>query len=131
MVCIQAVFILMQSIHSRHKKLEHLACKRLEFIRQIAELAYVYSHDTDLFYRKICGMMHIEELKKKLVIDFNLESKKHRLLRKEDSLSQDDVEFYYLIKNDFNTRELSVIFGHRNPKSIYVKKCRLMKKIRK
>lgn len=126
-----AVWALVKLIRQSSLKAEYLACKRLEFIRQIAELTYMYGYNTDVFYRKICEMMHLDELKKNSVMDFNFELEKYRFLKKMDDLSMDDAEFYCLIKSGFSTRELSIIFGHGNPKSIYVKKCRLMKKINK
>lgn len=125
------ILVTVKLIQQSSLKAECLAYKRLEFIRKIAELAYMYGYNTDVFYRRICETMHLEELKKNSVMDFNFEMGKHRFLKRMDDLSMDDAEFYCLIKSGFTTRELSIILGHRNPKSIYVKKCRLMKKIKK
>jgi len=108
---------------ARHQKLAH---NRLELMRKIIEMSYVYEPRKDVFHRKVCDLVRISELKRHLIVDFESYCKRHAHL----PLSKSDLEFCCLLEAGFSHKELSIIYSHTNEHSIYVKKARIMKKLK-
>ena len=105
---------------------QELAENRLALLRRIIELGYTHEPCKDLFYKKVCDLVSIEELKRHPVVDFEA----YREFHSQVPLSKDDLEFYCLLEAGFLPRELSIIYGHANPVSVYVKKHRIMSKLK-
>ncbi|GHV01684.1 hypothetical protein FACS1894159_09870 [Bacteroidia bacterium] len=109
-----------QTIHRQ------LADNRLELLRHIIELSYVHKPRKNLFYDKVCEMVHISELKRRNIIDFDAAKTSSCDL----PLRGKDLEFFCLLQEGFTQRELSVVYDMSNPHSIYVKKHRIMSKLK-
>jgi len=116
--------------HSRQgakkKYCSELADNRLELLRRIIELAYIHEPHKDIFYNKVCELVGIAELKRRHIVDFEA----YRKLHGKSPLGKDDLEFHCLLEAGFTPKELGVIYGHSNPVSIYVKKHRIMSKLK-
>ena len=116
--------------HSRRrvgkKDCSELADNRLELLRKIIELAYLHEHHKNIFYSKVCELVNIAELKRHPIVDFEAYCKHHS----KSPLGKDDSEFHCLLEAGFTLKELGVIYGHSNPISIYVKKHRIMSKLK-
>ena len=103
-----------------------MADNRLELLRKIIELGYTHKSRKDIFYSKVCELVRISELKRSQIVDFepclDTEHKLH--------LSRKDLEFYCLLEAGFSDKELSIVYGHSNFRSIYVKKNRILHKMK-
>ena len=113
-------------VYLRLRHIQHLADNRLELLRTIAELAYAYGSNKEGFYQKVCEAMRLSELKRRQIIDFETFKQSHNHL----PLSKKDIDFYCLLEAGFSHRELSTIYGHSNFRSVYVKKNRILHKIK-
>jgi len=111
--------------YDQKERYDELADNRLKLLRQIIELGYTLEPRKDLFYRKVCDLVGIAELKRHPVVDFEAYRKFHGQL----PLSKSDLDFYCLLEAGFSRRELAVVYGHANSISIYVKKHRIMSKL--
>ena len=103
-----------------------LADNRLELLRKIIELGYTHESRKEIFYSKVFELLRISELKRKPIVDFEAYHKSENKLH----LSKKDLEFYCLLEAGFSDKELSVIYGHSNFRSIYTKKHRILHKIK-
>ncbi len=131
-----AGFILLYQVSSRkcldgRLSDEHLARHRLLLIRRMIDLAFTYSHDEKIFYRKFCDEVTIKALKSHKVVNVS----EHAIAEgspaeaAKGNLSSGDVEMCCMIQEGFSPQELSVVYGLKNTNSIYVKRHRLKCKL--
>ena len=95
-------------------------------------LAFTYGHDLETFHKKFVEMVNVENLKRYKVIEVSEQALKddaHGLDIDPAHLNQKELEMYCLTKCGFTSREMAVIYGIKSINSIYVKKCRLKKKL--
>ena len=95
---------------------------RLALIKKLISLAYLYS-DNGRFYRKFTECINITSLKDQGVIEIDRAGEGI-------SLSKKEVELYTLMQNGFTPQEISVILGEKDVNNVYVRQCRLRKKLK-
>lgn len=126
MICLFRIF--RSSVYRRMKRNKHLADERLKYIRQIIELCYIHSSNPSKFRNKVVDMVSIEGLNASKIIDY-ASLIKSCSDKERECLSHADLQLYCLLKEGFTPKELTMVYNHANPTSIYVKKSRLLKKI--
>ncbi len=105
---------------------ERIALGRLALIRKLISLAHVYEHDKELFYKKFVETVDTSTLRKHEVIEMVGQDQNNLPT---SSIEPKDVELFCLKEQGFTTEELCVIFGLKNPNSLYVKLHKLRKKL--
>ncbi|MDR2936463.1 MAG: hypothetical protein LBU80_03870 [Rikenellaceae bacterium] len=105
--------------------------RRLALIRELIGLAFLYGHDTELFYRRFIQAVGIRSLKEKQIIGIPEEvlENAEQLALREGRLSEAEIEMCSLEKCGFTDEELCILYGYKNKNSIYVKRCRINRKL--
>lgn len=95
---------------------------KLALIRRLISLAYLYS-DNGKFYRRFTECINIASLRDHGIIEINNTTG-------EMLLSKNELELYSLMQYGFTPQEISVILGEKDVNNVYVKQCRLRKKLK-
>lgn len=115
------------------RRLKKVACQRMLLIRRLIDLSYTYSANKDLFYRKFCETINISELQRLNIVDQEVvayDNPGYFNCRADiDNLSFNDRYLWNLILEGYTPRELSIVYNHSNPHSIYVKRSRFMNRL--
>ncbi len=146
---------LFPSFKKTHQSLERIAQNRLNHLKYLIYLSYLYESRKDIFFRKFRESVRLEELKKKSIVTFTYDpeqiadfilqknlladkanisydptkiSKKILSKHIDNFLSAKDREILTLMACGFLEKELHVILEMKNPASIHVKLHRIRKK---
>lgn len=111
--------------------MKNFPCHRLALIRELINLAFLYGHDTDLFYRKFIQTVGISSLKEKHIFEIPEEVSENaeQLALREKRLSEEEIEMCNLEKCGFTDEELCILYGYKNKNSIYVRRYRINRKL--
>ena len=147
--------LLFPSFKKDYQSLECIAENRLNRLKHLIYLSYLYESRKDIFFRKFRESVRLEELKKKSIVTFTYDPKQiadfilqknlladkanisydptkisKNILTKhiDDFLSAKDREILTLMACGFLEKELHVILEMKNPASIHVKLHRIRKK---
>ncbi len=98
-------------------------------LREMIDMAYVYECDREKFYYKFLEKISVESLRERGIIDPEAVSRQPRYNLMCGRLKREDAELWALMEIGFTARELTIIYGHTNSGSIYVKVARLRKRL--
>lgn len=111
-----------------YRRSRHLASQRMQLLRRLLQLAYVYSPNPALFLKKFREEVSIGHLECCDVICNYAEQRQLNAMKlRRRPLKNQDVLLCILLNKGFTPQELSVIYGMSNCNSIYVRCSRIRK----
>ena len=114
-----------------YRRSRHLANQRMQLLRRLLQLAYVYSPNPALFLKKFREEVSIGHLECCDVICNYAEQRQLDAMKScKRPLKSQDVLLCILLNKGFTPQELSVIYGMSNCNSIYVRCSRIRKQCR-
>lgn len=114
-----------------YRRISHLARQRMQLLRRLLTLAYVFGSNPALFLKKFREEVDIRRLESCDVL-CNYQDQRQLESRKADghTLNRQDMLLCILLEKGFTPQELSVMYGMKNHNSIYVRHARIRKKSR-
>ena len=111
-----------------YRRSSHLARQRMQLLRRLLRLAYVYGPNPALFLKKFQEEVSIGHLECCDVICNYTEQRQLEAVRtNSQAVKNQDVLLCILINKGFTPQELSVMYGMTNYNSIYVRYSRIRK----
>lgn len=108
------------------REIETQAADRLQYIRTLIEIVYIYKHDTQLMLKHLQAEMTIKRLLNSHVVADKCDERYPGGIK----CTKKDKLLYMLYQEGFSTKELCVLFELNNLNSVYVKCCRMNKKMK-
>lgn len=114
-----------------YRRSRHLAWQRMQLLRRLLQLAYVYGPNPALFLKKFQEEVSIGHLECCDVICNYSEQRQLEAVKSNNrTVKNRDALLCILINKGFTPQELSVVYGMSNYNSIYVRYSRIRKHCR-
>ncbi|WP_295940241.1 hypothetical protein [uncultured Alistipes sp.] len=114
-----------------YRRSRHLAWQRMQLLRKLLDLAYVYGSNPPLFLKRFREEVNINHLNcYDVICDYADQQQIDAMKLRNLSIKDQDILLCILLNKGFTPQELSVIYGTASCNSIYVRCSRIRKQCR-
>ncbi len=102
------------------------------FVKELIRIVYAFGGNKDLFHKKVIEVLDVNSLKEKGIVQIEDGVLSERLRRalNEKKLSEKEYVLCCLWEQGFSPKEITLMLGLKNNRSVYVKQSRIKKKLR-